>query len=227
MSMVGVYAQNQIVSGTRFFNTCCSTAPSSPIVLGCVTIAYGSQAVAEILNMSARESSPADSKKWIGRIVIAVVLGEAIWGFLVSITNNLALPALARLMGGDAQSPLYLGKGDFNAQALFTSVLELCFAGIIAVLVNSWSQKPGHVRPKPVRFTPVGAPPASVVAPTAASPATPAADTAIQAEPPVTTGLSSPQPAPPSPQMAKPPKPKPPKEVYYNIVGEPVDPDDE
>jgi len=27
--------------------------------------------------------------------------------------------------------------------------------------------------------------------------------------------------------MAKPPKPKPPKEVYYNIVGEPVDPDDE
>jgi len=36
-------------------------------------------------------------------------------------------------------------------------VLELCFAGIMAVLVNSWSQKPGHVRPKPVRFTPLGA----------------------------------------------------------------------
>ena len=183
--------------------------------------------MAEILNMSAPESSPADSRKWIGRIVIAVVLGEAIWGFLVSITNNLALPALARVMGGDAQSPLYLGKGDFNAQALFTSVLELCFAGIMAVLVNSWSQKPGHVRSKPVRFTPVGAPPAPVVAPTAASPATPAADTTIQAKAPVTTGLSPSQPEPPSPQMAKPAKPKPPKEVYYNIVGEPVDPDDE
>ena len=181
----------------------------------------------EILNMSAPASSPADSRKWIGRIVIAVVLGEAIWEFLVSITNNLALPALARVMGGDAQSPLYLGKGDFNAQALFTSVLELCFAGIIAVLLNSRLQKPGHVRPKPARLTPVGAPPAPVVAPTAASPAIPAADTAIQAEAPVTTFLSPLHPAPPSPQMAKPAKPKPPKEVYYNIVGEPVDPDDE
>jgi len=37
---------------------------------------------------------------------------------------------------------------------------------------------------------------------------------------------SAPQP-PPSPQDAKPAKPKPPKVVYYNIVGEPVDSDDE
>jgi hypothetical protein len=181
--------------------------------------------VDEIVNMSAPESSPADSRKWIGRIVIAVVLGEAIWGFLVSITNNLALPAMARVMGGDAQSPLYLGKGDFNFQALFTSVLELCFAGIMAVLLNSWSQKPGRVRPKPVRLKPVEAPPGPVVAPPAASPATPAADTAIQAKAPVRTVPSAPQPQPP--HMAKPAKPMPPKAVYYNIVGEPVDPDDE
>jgi hypothetical protein len=38
--------------------------------------------------------------------------------------------------------------------------------------------------------------------------------------------LSAPQPTPP-PQIAKPAKPKPPKAVYYNIVGDPVDPDDE
>lgn len=204
------------------------SSPSTffPIVLGCVTIADGNQAVDETLNMSASESSPADSRKWIGRIVIAVVLGEAIWGFLVSITNNLALPAMARVMGGDAQSPLYLGKGDFNVQPLFTSVLELCFAGIMAVLLNSWSQKPGRVRPKPVRLTPVESPPAPVVAPPVASPATPAADTAIPAKAPVTTMLSAPQPTPP-PQIAKLAKPKPPKAVYYNIVGDPVDPDDE
>jgi hypothetical protein len=83
--------------------------------------------VDEILNKSAPESSQADSRKWISRIVIAVVLGEAVWGCLVSITNNLALPAMARVMGGDPQSPLYLGKGDVNVQALFISVLELCF----------------------------------------------------------------------------------------------------
>jgi hypothetical protein len=39
--------------------------------------------------------------------------------------------------------------------------------------------------------------------------------------------LSNPQLAPPSPEIAKSGKPKPQKAVYYNIVGEAVDPDDE
>jgi hypothetical protein len=183
--------------------------------------------VDETLNKSAPESSQADSRKWISRIVIAVVLGEAVWGCLVSITNNLALPTMAKVMGGDPQSPLYLRKGDVNVQALFISVLELCFAGIVAVLLNSWSQRPRPVRPKAVRRTPVQSPPAPVVAPPAGTPATPAADTAIQAKAPVATVLSNPQPAPPSPEMAQSAKAKPPKAVYYNIVGEVVDPDDE
>jgi hypothetical protein len=183
--------------------------------------------VDETLNMSGPESPPVGSWIWISRIVIAVVLGEAIWGVLVSITNNLVLPAMARVMGGDPQSPLYLGKGEFNVQALFISVVQLCFAGIVVVLLNSWSQKPRRVRPKTVRLTSVEAPPSSVVAPAAVSPATPAADTAIQAKAPVTTVLSGPQPTPSSPQIAKPGKPSPPKVVYYNIVGEPVDPDNQ
>ena len=44
---------------------------------------------------------------------------------------RLILPLLAKIMGGDMQSPLYLGKGEVNVPALFTSVLELCFAGIV------------------------------------------------------------------------------------------------
>jgi hypothetical protein len=39
--------------------------------------------------------------------------------------------------------------------------------------------------------------------------------------------ISTTQPAPPSPNTVVPAKPKPPKAVYYNSVGEPVDPDDE
>ena len=180
-----------------------------------------------LLNTPVPESSPGDSRKWIGRIVIAVLLGEAIWGLLVSITNNLALPAMARAMGGDSTSPLYLGKGDFNVQGLFTSVLELCFAGIIALLVNSWSQKAGQVRRKPVGTASVDAPAAPVVTHPASSPATPAADRAMQeAKVDVGSEPSAPQ-SPPSPQVAKPAKPKPPKVVHYNIVGEPVDSDDE
>jgi hypothetical protein len=178
------------------------------------------------LNMSGPESSSADSRKWIGAIVIAVVLGEAIWGFLVSITVNLALPAMAKMMGGDARSPLYLGQGDFNVQALFTSFLELCFAGIIAVLLNSWSQKPGRARPKAVRLAQSEAKAAPVVTPHAASPATPTADTTIQeTQEPVRSVTSTPPSS--SPHLVQPAKPKPKKAVHYNIVGDPVEPFDE
>jgi hypothetical protein len=181
--------------------------------------------VDESLNRSGPESSPADSRIWISRIVIAVVLGEAAWGFLVSITNNLALPAMARVMGGDSQSPLYLGKGEFNVQGLFISVLELCFAGIVAVVLNSWSQKARRVRPQAVRRKPIAEPPAPVVPSPAVSLTTPA-DTTNQAKAPLTTVPSTLQPAP-SAQIAKSAQPKPPKVVHYNIVGEPVDSDDE
>jgi hypothetical protein len=178
--------------------------------------------------MSAPESISADSRKWICGIVIAVVVGEAIWAFLVSITINLALPAMARIMGGDVQSPLYLGKGDFNVQALFASFLELCFAGILAVLLNSWSKNPGRVRPQPVQLRAVEARAAPVVKPPAPSPATPAANATIQeTQEPVRSVLAAPEPPPPPLQMTRPAKPKPPKAVYYNIVGEPVDADDE
>jgi hypothetical protein len=173
--------------------------------------------------MSGPESSSADPRKWIGAIVIAVVLGEAIWAFLVSITVNLALPAMAKMMGGDAQSPLYLGKGDFNVQALFTSFLELCFAGIIAVLLNSWSQKPGQARPKAVRLVQSEARAAPVVTPHAASAA---ADTTIQeTQEPVRSVTSTPPSS--SPHLVQPAEPKSKKAVYYNIVGDPVEPFDE
>jgi hypothetical protein len=174
----------------------------------------------EILQVAAPELSPADSRTWIGRILIGVVLGEAIWGFLASITTNLALPAMARFMGGDVQSPLYLGKGDFKVAALFTSLLELCFAGIVAVLLNSWSRRAGRVRSKSLRPVPVAAP---LVALSADSPITPAAKIAMQANSTVTIV----QPTQPSQKVAEPAKQTTPKKVYYNIVGEPVETDDE
>jgi hypothetical protein len=218
----------------------------------------------EIPRMLSPESSAVDTAKWIGRVVIAVILAEGIWGFIVSLTNNLVLPVLARTMGGDVQSPLYLGKGDFNVPALFTAVLELCFAGIAAVILNSWLQrKPRMTRTRAVRVSPIPmqsiaptqptAPPPSppAVVPVQASvsvpssptmsatapvpaPATPAAAPAQTTASPLAPSpgqfWSPPEPAPqakvaaPPPPKAKPSKPKPPKEVYYNIVGEPINP---
>jgi len=206
------------------------TLPAFPIPCVCVTIAEGGQVVDRILNASNSEPSPADSRLWIGRFLIAVVLGEAIWGFLVSVTNNLALPAMARAMS-DPQSPLSLGKGDFNIPGLFASILELCFAAIVALLVNSWSQRSRQVRairtrtvstqPQPARVAAAQPQPAPVVAPSAPPAAVPA-NTTIAPQ----TSATTPSPSEPAPATAPPTKPKKQKAVYYNIVGEQVDPDE-
>src|SRR5580704_2160505 len=139
----------------------------------------------EVPRMLSPESSTVDTGKWIGRVVIAVILAEGIWGFIVSVTNNLVLPVLARTMGADVQSPLYLGKGDFNVPALFTAVLELCFAGIAAVILNSWLQrKPKVTRTRAVRVSPI---PVQSIAPTQpmAPPTSPPAVVPVQASVPV------------------------------------------
>ena len=216
----------------------------------------------EIPRTSASESSALDAGAWIGRVVIAVLLAEAIWGFIVSVTNGLVLPLLARTMGGDVQSPLYLGKGDFNLPALLTAVLELCFAGIAAVILNSFLQrKPRVRRGKPVRVSPIPAQPAAAARAAVVPPSPPVVPVqgAVSVPPPAPPVVATPVPtptvpsaapaaasqaqssgqfwsppeppsqakatAPPPPSLkAKPAKPKPPKEVYYNIVGEPINP---
>ncbi len=175
-------------------------------------------------------TSPApgpDTGRWMGRLLIAVILGEGIWGLIVSLTNNLILPFLARIMGTDARSPLSLGNGQFNVPGLFTSVLELCFAGIVAVILNSLMQrKPTPTRSQPVRVAPIP------VQPAAPRPS-PLAVVPVQAPEP------APKPAPPEPASAKevsppappkppkPGKPKPPREIVYNSVGEPLPFDDD
>jgi hypothetical protein len=164
------------------------------------------------------------ARRWICLIVMAVVMGEAIWAFLVSVTNDLALPAVARIVGV-TQSVSFQRKADFNIQALFGSVIELCLAGLVAVLLNSWSQKAGSGRPEPVKAAPVAA---RATAPIIVTPATQPASAAAPAgagSAPATQVQSLSPPAPPPP--TKPAEPKPRKEVYYNIVGEPVDTDDE
>jgi hypothetical protein len=224
----------------------------------------------EIPRTSSSESAGLDAGAWIGRVVIAVLLAEAIWGFIVSVTNGLVLPLLARTMGADAQSPLYLGKGDFNGPALFTTVLELCFAGIAAIVLNAFLQRKPKAMRKTVRVSPIPVQPAPsgrlstpppsapVIAPVQAAVSAPlppapsftepvpmmipAAPTQVTALPITSSPTApaaesaqvwsrpeaSPPPkitAPPSPPpKAKPAKPKPPKEIYYNIVGEPINP---
>jgi hypothetical protein len=192
-----------------------------------------------------------DTGRWIGRVLIAVILGEGIWGLVVSVTNNLILPFMTRIMGTDARSPLSLGNGQFNVPGLFISVLELCFAGIVAVILNSGIQrKPKPTRSKPVRVTPMPVQPAAprpsprVVAPVQAAEPTPPPATVLPPAPaktppggvstaaaPPSQFWSPPEPAPAKaaapPTPPKPVKPKPPREIVYNSVGEPLPFDDD
>ena len=100
-------------------------------------------------------SEGADSRKWIGRIIMAVILGEAIWSLIVSIMNNLVVPWLGDVMGQASGLPASFTQRPYDYPDLFISVLEFCIAGIVAVMLNyflQW-QRAGRVEPR-VRLRP-------------------------------------------------------------------------
>ena len=198
-------------------------------------------------------SPPLALGKWLGLVVAAVVLAEGIWSILASLTKSLLLPLMARAIGGEAQSPL--GKGDFNIPNLFVAVVELCLAGIVFLSIKIWATRGAPAAPRvrreaaPSRMV-VTEPAPSIVPRTAAAEpeTTPAPAPVLPVPPPAISQApippppkppaaisQAPTPPPPKPPPPPPPslppakakKPEKPKEVYYNIVGEPITPDED
>ncbi len=225
------------------------------------------------------------TRNWIGRIIVAVILGEAIWSLIVSVMNNLVVPWLGDAMGQSSGLPTSFTQRPYNYPDLFVSVVEFCIAGIVAAILNYFFQRPkaGGVKPvkslvstapvEPLRVAPPAAvamtqpgmtqpamtqpamtkatSPLAAPVPTAkADPVTPAVAVTVAPAVPVPlvapalvskpVAVASPGPAvadsvaKPSPSATKaepaklePAKPKKPKEVYYNIVGEPVPSDED
>jgi hypothetical protein len=201
-------------------------------LLDCATIC-----IRQIMTENANSSVPSPSLplgKWLGLVVAAVVLAEGIWSTLVSLTKSLLLPLMARAIGGDAQSPL--GKGDFNIPDLFVSVVELCLAGIVFLSIKIWVTRGA---PAPPRVRRVAAssrvatePPAEIVPPVAAAEPEASPAPVLSVPPPAISPAPIPPPKPspppnPPPPPAKAKKPEKPKEVYYNIVGEPITSDED
>ena len=50
-------------------------------------------------------SEGAEGRRWIGRLLIAVLLGEALWGLIVSVMNNVVVPWLGDIMGPSSGLP--------------------------------------------------------------------------------------------------------------------------
>ena len=184
---------------------------------------------------------PVSSGRWVGRVVVGVLVGEGIWGLIVSLTRDLVMPLLARQTGEVSQS-----SQNINVPGIFTAVIGLCLAGLVAVILNFWVNRP--LRPMPVKAARVSvstagslsaspsiAPQASA-APASASATPPAASAVQQAQTPAPAAAPKPMAPPPASVAAKPAavapppkpaKPKPPKEIQYNIVGEPISPMEE
>ena len=143
-------------------------------------------------------SEGADARKWIGRIIMAVILGEAIWSLIVSIMNNLVVPWLGDVMGQASGLPASFTQRPYDYPDLFISVLEFCIAGIVAVMLNYFLQRQrGSV--KPVKSSA----PTGPVEPARVGPQATAAAATTQATSPV---------APPAP-VAKPDPVTPPAPV--------------
>jgi hypothetical protein len=215
-------------------------------------------------------TSDGETRRWIGRLIIAVLLGEATWGLIVSVMNHVFVPWLGDVMGQSSGLPTSFTQRPYNYPELFVSIFEFCIAGLVAAVLNYFFQRsparkiktvrgPVAVSPvpvTPVQFLPTIPEPPARVAPVE-NPVPPTPAPAAKAEPivaPAPVRVVPPQPAPsvapppalnpeavsaPAPPVAipiaaKPPapkaepaKPKKPKEVYYNIVGEPMPSDDD
>jgi large-conductance mechanosensitive channel len=205
-------------------------------------------------------SDGGDTRRWFGRIIIAVLLGEALWGLIVSVMNHVIVPWLGDVMGQSSGLPTSFTQRPYNYPELFVSVFEFCIAGLVAAILNFFFQRqtvrrvktskssvaaaPGPIRvvpqapisaplppsPPPAPFIPV-APPVVSAAPVAkAEPIAPVVSVPIAAPaavvPPAVPTPAAAKPQPPAPK-AEPVKPKKPKNVYYNIVGEPMPSDDD
>lgn len=176
------------------------------------------------------KSAPVLPGRWLALVVAAVILAEGIWAMLVSITRSLLLPLVGRITGGDSQSALYLGRGDVNVPDLFGSILQLCLAGILFLIIKSWTPRASRVKTPRLVKTSKPASPTSVAAQPVVPTAQAAAASAVPASQPQPPSATPPEPAQASAQPQRPPKPaqpQKPKEVYYNIVGEPISPEED
>src|SRR5690348_18438532 len=100
----------------------------------------------------------ATARQWVGWIMVAVILGEAVWGLIVSVMNNVVVPWLGDVMGQSSGLPTSFTQRPYNYPDLFVSVLEFGLAGLVAAVLNYFFQRPGGRRVKTVRTT-IAAPP--------------------------------------------------------------------
>jgi hypothetical protein len=198
-----------------------------------------------------------DPGKWVGRIIIGVLVGEAIWNLIVSAMNNIVVPWLGDAMGQSSGLPTSFTQRPYNYPDFFVSAWESCIAAMAAAVLNYFFQRrapaprslktPGQTTPgkPPLRVYQNAASLSVVETASSTSEPTPIATTApvpTVAMPspivvPELTGMPIPvaEELPPVAALpiAKPvpkadsPNPKKRGKIYYNLVGEPLPSDED
>ena len=102
-------------------------------------------------------------KKRTGQIALAVVVAEAIWRLLNSITWYLVMPVIGRFLQGQTESVLLArstGK-PIPWENLFGSLLEFLFTVIVVFYLNRWINKKPRLSQvnTDVEYSIVGEPP--------------------------------------------------------------------
>ena len=143
-------------------------------------------------------SEGTEGRRWLGRIIIAVILGEALWGLIVSVMNNVIVPWLGDVMGQSSGLPTSFTQRPYNYPELFVSVFEFCIAGLVAAILNYFFQRPTTKRVKTSKSPVPAAPPGPIrVGPQAAPSVAPSAALTETAPPQFgITPAASPLPAP-------------------------------
>jgi large-conductance mechanosensitive channel len=95
-----------------------------------------------------------DTRNWIGRLIVAVILGEAIWNLIVSVMSNLVVPWLGDVMGQSSGLPTSFTQRPYNYPDLFVAIVELCIAGIVAAILNHFFQRPTARKVKAAKIAP-------------------------------------------------------------------------
>jgi hypothetical protein len=103
-------------------------------------------------------SEGTDGRRWIGRLIIAVLLGEALWGLIVSFMNHVFVPWLGDVMGQSSGLPTSFTQRPYNYPELFISVFEFCIAGLVTAVLNYFLQRPVARRVKTVKSVPTSPP---------------------------------------------------------------------
>src|ERR1051326_3605769 len=98
--------------------------------------------MAETVSTPSSQAYQSNFRALTGRILMAVIIGEAVWHLIVSIMDNVVVPWLGDAVGPGSSLPTSFTQRPYDYPDLFIAILAACIAGIVAISINWFLQRP-------------------------------------------------------------------------------------